>query len=72
MVLTQDLGKVVPESELAQELQLKSKALQEKIEDLEKELREAEHAENREQDESKKYVSPTGEIRIWASPKTQS
>ncbi len=72
MVLTQDLGKVVPESELAQELQSKSNALQEKIESLEKELRESDHSEKKEQEESKKFVSPTGEVRIWASPKTQS
>jgi SMC interacting uncharacterized protein involved in chromosome segregation len=39
MVLTQDLGKIVPSSDLARDLVSKSKDLQEKIDKLENELR---------------------------------
>jgi hypothetical protein len=66
MVLTQDLGKVVPSSELARELQAKSKAIQEKITRLEQLLLIPQEVQQNE-DTSKKFVSPDGEVRIWSS-----
>ena len=75
MVLTQDLGKVVPSSELAREIESKSKALQEKINKLEQLLLVPE-ADSQKDDTSKKFVSPEGEVRIWStstgSKKSQS
>ena len=66
MVLTQDLGKVVPSSQLANELESKSKALQEKIDKVELQLKVPDTAP-KEEGESRKYVSSDGEVRIWSS-----
>jgi hypothetical protein len=66
MVLTQNLGKVVPSSELARELESKSKTIQEKIKKLEDLLLIQEKAQQSEES-SKKFVNQKGEIRIWSS-----
>ena len=64
MVVTQDLGKVVPSSELARDLETKSKALQEKITKLEQLLLAPDKQDER---PSKKFVNDKGEVRIWSS-----
>ena len=71
MVLTQDLGKVVPSSELARDLESKSKVLQEKIEKLELLLRTPE-VKPQNESESRKFENSDGEVRIWASKKSQA
>ena len=71
MVLTQDLGKVVPSSELARDLESKSKVLQEKIEKLELLLRTPE-VKPQNESESRKFENSGGEVRIWASKKSQA
>jgi hypothetical protein len=66
MVLHQDLGKVVPSSELAEVIESKSKALQEKIEKIEVELRKAKEPAKIEGD-YKKFVDEKGGVRIWGA-----
>ena len=66
MILTQDLGKVVPSSELAREIESKSKTLQEKIKKLEELLLKPEKTQQSEES-SKKFINQKGEVRIWSS-----
>jgi hypothetical protein len=66
MVLNQDIGKVVPSSELAEVLESKSKTLQEKIEKIEEELRKVPEAGKGDGD-SKKFVDEKGGVRIWGA-----
>ena len=67
MVLNQDLGKVVPSSELALVLESKGKELQEKIEKIEAELDRLKKDPVKNEGVSKKFVDEKGEVRIWGS-----
>jgi RNase H-fold protein (predicted Holliday junction resolvase) len=73
MVLTQDLGKIVPSSELAGDLVSKSKYLQEKIDKLENELQRLDSIPIVWTGEFEKVVSAEGEVKTWTSErKSQS
>ncbi len=67
MVLNQDLGKVVPTSELAQVLESRGKELQQKIEKIEAELQHLKKDVHKTEGESKKFVDENGAVRIWGA-----
>ena len=68
MMLTQDLGRMVPSSRLAEELLAKKATLQEEISKLEQELSAQTAPKAETQPEGlKKIKDEDGQVRIWSS-----
>jgi hypothetical protein len=68
MMLTQDLGRMVPFSRLAEELLAKKSSLQEEITKLEQELSaKAAHKPETRPEGIKKVKDEDGQVRIWSS-----
>jgi hypothetical protein len=68
MMVTQDLGRIVPASSLAEELLLKKTSLQEDISKLEHELNAKPEAKTESSSEEiQKVKDEDGQVRIWSS-----